>query len=155
MYLELIAVGTKMPPWVTQGFSEYSKRMPTECPLRLSEIPLAKRQKNVDLTRLIDKEGEKMLQSIPKGALVIALDSGGQQKSTAKLADDLGSWLQAGRDVAFLVGGPEGLAPACLQAAQQRWSLSQLTLPHPLVRIVVAEQLYRASSILKNHPYHR
>jgi 23S rRNA (pseudouridine1915-N3)-methyltransferase len=96
-----------------------------------------------------------MLKAIPKGCRIVALDVGGKAWSTEQLSDQLGQWMGAGPDIALLVGGPEGLAEACLQQADGRWSLSPLTLPHPLVRVVVAEQLYRAWSLLRNHPYHR
>ena len=155
MYLELIAVGTRMPAWVEQGFKDFEKRMPPECSLRLVEIPLAKRQKGVEVQRLLEKEGTKMLKAVSKGAYVIALDARGQQKSTQRLAEELDQWMRLGRNVAFLVGGPDGLAPECLKRADEVWSLSALTLPHPLVRVILSEQMYRAMSIIKNHPYHR
>lgn len=96
-----------------------------------------------------------MLAAIPKGARVVALDVKGKPWSTEGLSSNMEEWMQDGRDVALLVGGPDGLDPRCLQQAQQRWSLSPLTFPHPLVRVIIAEQLYRAHSIIKNHPYHR
>jgi 23S rRNA (pseudouridine1915-N3)-methyltransferase len=149
MHIDLICVGQKMPSWVETGFKEYAKRLPR---LNLIEIPLRKRTKNADLARLQRQEGEQMLAAIAQGAYVIALDERGQIWNTPQLAEQLAHWR---RRVALLVGGPEGLSTACLQRAQQRWSLSALTLPHQLVRIVVAEQLYRAWSLLNNHPYHR
>jgi 23S rRNA (pseudouridine1915-N3)-methyltransferase len=144
-----------MEAWVNEGYQEFARRMPQECALRLKEIPAVKRGKNADIPRILQQEGERMLGAIPSGARVIALDVDGRQWSTAQLAQQLEQWLPAGQDVALLVGGPEGLAPQCLERAQQRWSLSALTLPHPLVRVVVAEQLYRAWTIIKGHPYHR
>lgn len=155
MRLHLIAVGQRMPDWVEQGFREYARRMPPDCPLQLHEINAGKRGKGADLKRLREQEGERVLAAIPKGAWVIALEVGGRSWSTETLAGQLDGWRQQGRDVALLVGGPEGLAEACRQRADQLWSLSPLTLPHPLVRVVVAEQLYRAWTILSNHPYHR
>lgn len=155
MQLHLIAVGSKMPGWVEQGYQEYAKRLPPECALRLHEIPAGKRGKNADIVRLTRQEGEKMAATIPKGAHVVALEVGGKAWSTEQLSARLDHWLGEGRDVALLVGGPEGLEPILSASADERWSLSPLTLPHPLVRIVVAEQLYRAWSILKGHPYHR
>ncbi len=155
MQISLIAIGQKMPGWVNQGFNEYSKRMPPECQVKLVEIPLAKRSKNSDISRLIDKEGEQMLSAIKKDSLVVAMEVTGKAWTTPQLAERMADWMQSGRDIALLVGGPEGLAPACQKRAEQHWSLSRLTLPHPLVRIVIAEQLYRAISILKNHPYHK
>jgi len=144
-----------MPAWVTQGYAEYARRLPADCALRLVEIPAGKRGKGADIDRITQLEGEKMLAALPKGARVVALDVKGRPWSTEVLSRELDAWRHDGGDVALLVGGPEGLAPECVARAEQRWSLSNLTLPHPLVRIVVAEQLYRAWSILHNHPYHR
>jgi 23S rRNA (pseudouridine1915-N3)-methyltransferase len=155
MRIHLIAVGTGMPAWVEIGFQDYAKRLPPDCALRLVEIPAGKRTKNADLPRLMASEGERSLAAVPRGAQVLALDAHGTQWSTEQLSGQLDGWLHEGRDIALLVGGPEGLAPQCKERAAGVWSLSKLTLPHPLVRIVVAEQLYRAWSILKNHPYHR
>lgn len=144
-----------MPKWVEEGYAEYAKRLPSECALRLHEIPMAKRNKAADTKRLVQQEGERMLAAIPKGARVVALDVQGRTWSTPQLAGQLESWMAGGRDVALLVGGPDGLSRQCLDRAEQTWSLSPLTLPHPLVRVVVAEQLYRAWSITQGHPYHR
>ena len=155
MRIHLIAVGRRMPDWVNAGFEEYRKRMPPECRLELVEIAAGQRGKGADLARLQREEGEKMLAAIPRGTEVVALDAGGKRVDTEGLSRWLEGWLAGGRDVALLVGGPEGLAPACLERADRRWSLSPLTFPHPLVRILVAEQLYRAVSIVKGHPYHR
>ncbi len=155
MRIYLIAVGTRMPAWVTQGFEEYARRLPADCALQLVEIAAGKRGKNADIARITRDEGERTLAAIPKGARVVALDVKGRSWSTGQLSQQLDGWRHKGRDIALLVGGPEGLAAECLARAEQCWSLSPLTLPHPLVRIVVAEQLYRAWSILNGHPYHR
>ena len=155
MRVRLISVGNRMPGWVEQGYQEYAKRLPSECSLKLHEIAAGKRGKNADIVRLTCQEGEKMAAAIPKGARVVALEVGGKAWSTEQLSARLGSWMGDGRDVALLVGGPEGLEPGLSASADERWSLSPLTLPHPLVRIVLAEQIYRAWSILKGHPYHR
>ena len=155
MNIHLIAVGEKMPRWVQDGYSEYAKRLPTECALRLIEVPAGKRGKNADIARLIRDESERMLAAIPKGAAVLALEVGGRSWSTEQLAQNLDDWMGSGRDLALLVGGPDGLGVAARKAADQLWSLSPLTLPHPLVRVVLAEQIYRAWSILRNHTYHR
>jgi len=144
-----------MPAWVEAGYTDYARRLPAECGLSLTEIGAGRRTKGTDLRRLTEKEGEQMLAAVPRGARVIALDVGGRGWSTEQLAEQLRGWLAGGRDLALLVGGPEGLAPACLAAAGERWSLSPLTLPHPLVRVVLAEQIYRAWSLLAGHPYHR
>ena len=155
MKVHLIAVGERMPGWVEEGFGEYAKRLPPECALRLVEIPPGKRGKNSDIPRLRAQEGERILAAIPKNALVVALEVKGRPWSTEELSSRLGDWLQGGRDVALLVGGPDGLDEACRARADLQWSLSPLTLPHPLVRVVLAEQVYRAWSLLKGHPYHR
>lgn len=155
MQISLIAVGTRMPTWVTQGYEEYARRLPAECSLQLVEVPAGKRGKGADITRITQKEGQQTLAAVPTGTRVVAMDVKGHPWSTEELAKELDSWRHDGRDVALLVGGPEGLAPECLKSADRRWSLSNMTLPHPLVRIVIAEQLYRAWSLLHNHPYHR
>ncbi len=155
MRLRLICVGQKMPGWVSAGYHEYARRMPPELPLELVEIPLAHRGKNPDTARLVRRESDAILAATGQKDRVVALEVGGRPWSTEKLASQLEQWQQDGRDVSFLVGGPDGLADACRERATQQWSLSPLTLPHPLVRIVLAEQLYRAWSITRNHPYHR
>lgn len=142
-----------MPAWVTAGFSDYAGRMPRECRLELDEIPLGQRSGKDG--RAVAQEGERMLRRLADGGRLVALDVGGRALDTAGLARRLEGWLQDGRDVAFAVGGPDGLAPAVLERAEWRWSLSPLTLPHGLVRIVLAEQLYRATTVLAGHPYHR
>ena len=144
-----------MPEWVSQGYNEYARRMPPELSLDLVEIPLAHRGKNPDIPRLMQREGDAILSALGPRDRVIALEVGGRNWSTEKLAGQLESWQLDGRDVSFLVGGPDGLADICRDRADQLWSLSALTLPHPLVRILLAEQLYRAWSVTRNHPYHR
>ncbi len=155
MKLQLIAVGTRMPEWVQQGFTNYLRRFPKDMPFELIEIHAGKRSKNADIRRILDKEGEQMLAAVSKGNRIVTLDIPGAKWDTPQLAQQLERWKIDGRDVSLLIGGPEGLAPACKLAAEQSWSLSPLTMPHPLVRIVVAESLYRAWSITTNHPYHR
>ncbi len=155
MHIRMIAVGTRMPGWVQEGVKEYVKRLPREWGFRVQEIQLPHRGRNLPIQRLISAEGEKMLACLSAGTYAIALDSRGHQWSTEELAGQLASWLHQGQDLAFLVGGPEGLSPSCLQQARIHWSLSRLTFPHPLVRILVVEQLYRAWSLLQGHPYHR
>ena len=155
MRLRLICVGQKMPDWVTAGYNDYARRMPPELPLELTEIAMPHRGKNPDIPRLMQRESDSILSAVGQRDTVVALEVGGRPWSTEKLASQLERWQQDGQDVAFLVGGPDGLADACRQRADQQWSLSPLTLPHPLVRILLAEQLYRAWSITRNHPYHR
>ncbi len=144
-----------MPDWVQTGFMEYLRRFPKDMPFELTEVPAVKRGKNADIKRILEKEGEAMLAATGKGNRIVTLDIPGQPWETPQLAQQLERWKQDGRDVSLLIGGPEGLAPACKAAAEQSWSLSTLTLPHPLVRVLVAESLYRAWSITTNHPYHR
>ncbi|MCO4836955.1 MAG: 23S rRNA (pseudouridine(1915)-N(3))-methyltransferase RlmH [Oceanospirillaceae bacterium] len=155
MKIKLLAVGTKMPTWVTQGYDEYARRMPSDMQLQLQELGLGFRGKGADLKRAIAKEGEQMLSSIPAQDYVIALDVLGKPWSTQELAKQCGDWRMGGKNVTLLIGGPDGLADACLKRADKRWSLSPLTLPHPLVRVLLAEQIYRAWSLLNNHPYHK
>jgi 23S rRNA (pseudouridine1915-N3)-methyltransferase len=155
MNIYLISVGNRMPRWVAEGYQEYAKRLPGECALQLIEIAPGHRGKGADIARTLRDEGERMLKAVPKGCRIVALDVLGKAWDTEQLSTRLGQWMADGPDLALLVGGAEGLAPACQNAAQLRWSLSPLTLPHPLVRVVVAEQLYRAWSLLRNHPYHR
>ncbi|MEJ2397055.1 MAG: 23S rRNA (pseudouridine(1915)-N(3))-methyltransferase RlmH [Gammaproteobacteria bacterium] len=155
MRVHIIAIGDRMPAWVEQGYQEYAKRLGSELQLHLHEIPAEKRGKNADIRRIMQKEGERMLQAIPAGSEVIALDREGRMLSTEMLAEHFRQSLASGRDMALLIGGPEGLAEACLQRAQLRLSFSAMTFPHPLVRIILAEQIYRAYSILKQHPYHK
>ncbi len=155
MQIHIIAVGERMPEWVQVGYAEYAKRLPHECRLTLHEIPAGRRAKGADLARLIKDEGARCLAAVPKGARLIALERTGRALDTQAMARKLPGWLAEGRDVALMIGGPEGLARECLERADETWSLSALTLPHPLVRVLVAEQLYRAWSIYKNLPYHR
>ncbi|MGQ0587307.1 MAG: 23S rRNA (pseudouridine(1915)-N(3))-methyltransferase RlmH [Gammaproteobacteria bacterium] len=155
MRVRLIAVGTRMPKWVEAGVAEFQPRLPREWRFDVVEVPVAKRGANPDVQKLKQAEGEKMLRAIPPGAEVIALDERGETLSTLQWAQAVQGWQQHGRDVALLVGGPDGLAPECLARAGRRWSLSRLTLPHALVRVFVVEQLYRAWSVAAGHPYHR
>lgn len=155
MKVRLIAVGERMPDWVSTGFGEYAKRLSGEIRLELVEVSAGKRSKSSDLVRIKEAEGERMLAALQKDDRVVALDVRGKLHSTESLAAELQRSLPEGHDIALLVGGPEGLADCALARAKERWSLSALTLPHPLVRIVVAEQVYRCWSLLRGHPYHR
>ncbi len=155
MHLLVAAVGQRMPHWVAEGWSEYARRMPPNLGLSLREINLEKRGKNADTRRLRAIESQALLAAMPARARVIALDVKGHGWSTGKLAKNLEQWLGDGRDVGFMIGGPDGISAEVLQQADNRWSLGPLTLPHPLVRVVLAEQLYRAWTITQNHPYHR
>ena len=144
-----------MPRWVEEGWQEYVKRLPAELPLDLVEIPLNTRGKNADVARLIRQEGEAMLAKVQPGERIVTLEVQGKAWSTEQLASELDRWRLDARTVNLMVGGPEGLAPEVCARSEQRWSLSPLTFPHGLVRILVAEQLYRAHSLLVGHPYHR
>ncbi|MBF7053236.1 23S rRNA (pseudouridine(1915)-N(3))-methyltransferase RlmH [Halomonas sp. KAO] len=155
MRVRLLAVGTRMPAWVTEGVEEYRKRLPRDFSLQVEEIPPGQRGKNADLARAMASEAERIRAKLRGDEHVVALEVGGKAWSTERLAEQAEAWRLAGRDVALLVGGPDGLAPELSAAADQRWSLSPLTLPHPLVRILLAEQLYRAWTLMVGHPYHR
>lgn len=151
----LIAVGERAPDWVASGFSEYQKRLSHWLPLSLQEVAPGMRGKGRDAARAMSEEGARVLAALPRQAHVICLDGRGKLQSSEQLARRLEAWRQGGRDLAFLIGGPEGHAPEVIAAADESWSLGPLTLPHMLVRLIVAEQIYRAASLLANHPYHR
>ena len=155
MKARLIAVGEHAPGWVVQGFGEYQKRLSHWLPLELVEVAPGVRGKGRDTARAIADEGARVLDALPKNALVVALDGRGRMHSSEQLAVRLEHWRGQGRDLAFLIGGPEGHAMDVLARADEHWSLGPLTLPHMLVRLVLAEQLYRAAALLANHPYHR
>ena len=144
-----------MPSWVEEAYREYAKRLPRECTLQLHEIPPGKRSKSQAPERAQQDEGLSILGAIPADCHVVALDVQGRAWSTRELAASMQDWMASGRDVALLVGGPDGLSPACLERADRRWSLSALTFPHALVRVIVAEQIYRAWTVTTGHPYHR
>lgn len=154
MLLRLIAAGTRSPKWVDEGYAEYAKRLTQDYKLELVEIPLGQRSGG-DTQRAIEKEGERMLAAFGNHPYVVALQVGGKALTTEQLAQFLEGRARDGRSVVFCIGGPEGIAPAVDARSDFRWSLSSLTLPHALVRVVVAEALYRAVSVIKNHPYHR
>lgn len=155
MKINLVCVGTKMPAWVEAGFSEYSKRLPADFALSVTEIALGKRGKGGDIKQAIKKETDAVLAKLKDADHVVALEVTGKRLSTEALAERVDSIRMDGKNIALLVGGPDGLGQACRDRANEQWSLSALTLPHPLVRIVLAEQIYRAWSILNGHPYHR
>lgn len=155
MAVKLLAVGRNMPQWVDDAFHDYAKRLPAEYALDLIEIRPEPRGKNDNIPKIIDREGEKILNAVPDQHTVIALDERGTSWNTLQLAAQLKRWREDQLKICLVVGGPDGLSDACRQKAQQIWSLSPLTLPHPLVRVIIAEQLYRAWSILTHHPYHR
>jgi len=153
--IHLLAVGTRMPDWVSAGYREYARRLPRECSLQLVELPAGGRGKGRSVPQARTEEGRQLLAAIPRDCTVVALDEHGSQWTTAALAARLQEWLGSGRDVALLVGGPDGLDESCLARADLSWSLSGLTFPHALVRVLLAEQLYRAWTLTTGHPYHR
>ncbi len=152
MQLGLIAVGRKMPAWVQTGTQEYTKRFPKQWQFGIRELAQAN---SGSVAKNKSLEAGALLSAVPDKSHVVALDNRGSQWSTEQLAQQLQQWLELGKPVNFLVGGPDGLDNTVLSHANQQWCLSPLTFPHPLVRIVVCEQLYRAHSLLINHPYHR
>ncbi len=157
MRFHLVAVGTKMPAWIDQGFYDYARRLHGGARLELHEIPLGRRRSDspADIERARAEEGRRLRANLPAGAEVIALEVSGRAVDTPTIAQQIAEWQRTGRSVAFLVGGPDGLERELVREADAVWSLSALTFPHALVRVMLAEQLYRALSILHKHPYHR
>ena len=155
MKVKLITVGTRMPSWVQAGCEEYGKRIKQDLGFELIEVPLTKRSKASNVESFRKKEAALLLEKIEPADLVIALEVNGKTLDTPGLAAELEKYRTQGVNLSLLVGGPDGLDQSCLQRANVQWSLSRLTLPHPLVRIVLVEQLYRAVSLTKGHPYHR
>ena len=158
MKIRILTIGQKMPAWVLTGFEDYFKRIQPFVQTQVIELPMAKRAKNdsdADILKYCQQEGESILNALKPNETLIALEVGGRELSTEKLATTMKQWMLEGNDVALAIGGPDGLSDAVRQAAAWHWSLSKLTMPHPMVRILLIEQLYRAMSINHNHPYHR
>ncbi|BBU27103.1 ribosomal RNA large subunit methyltransferase H [Burkholderia sp. THE68] len=155
MKLVILAVGHKMPDWITNGFDEYAKRMPPELRIELKEIKPEQRSSGRNAESVMAAEKQRIEAALPKNARVVALDERGRDWTTMQLANALPAWQQDGRDVAFVIGGADGLDPAVKSRAELMLRISSLTLPHGMVRVLLAEQLYRAWSITQNHPYHR
>jgi 23S rRNA (pseudouridine1915-N3)-methyltransferase len=155
MKLIIISVGHKMPDWITAGFNEYVKRMPREAQIVLQEIKPEPRTTGKTTTQIMEAEAQRILAVLPTNCLRIALDERGSQPTTKQLAAQMQDWMREGCDVAFIIGGADGLHASVKQSARQLMALSALTLPHALVRVLLAEQLYRAHSLMQNHPYHR
>jgi 23S rRNA (pseudouridine1915-N3)-methyltransferase len=155
MKCRLIAAGTRLPEWVNSGFQEYQKRLRVPLAMELHEIPVATRRAGENPDRAIRREGADMLAALGKDDYVVALEIAAKAMNTEQLSAWLAERMRDGRTLALLIGGPDGLSPQCRERAHQSWSLSPLTLPHGLVRVIVAEQLYRATSLLAGHPYHR
>ncbi len=154
MRIQLVTVGTRVPDWVDAGFQDYARRLPPQWRLQLKTLRAPKRR-ILTAGGCIAHEGDRLLAAVPPKNHVVALHKCGGAWGTEELAARIGQWFHAGRDIALIIGGPDGLAPACLARANEQWSLSRLTLPHALVRVIVVEQLYRASTIIRGHPYHR
>ncbi len=144
-----------MPDWVGVASNDYGRRLPAEIQINAILLPLIKRGKNPDIPRIIRDESRKILAAVPKGSLLVVLDVVGKSISTMKLSAILEGWLQQAQDVSIVIGGPDGVSDELLSQASLKLSLSALTFPHPLVRVILLEQIYRAWSILNNHPYHR
>ncbi|WP_066452902.1 23S rRNA (pseudouridine(1915)-N(3))-methyltransferase RlmH [Castellaniella caeni] len=155
MKLLVYAVGNRMPGWVQDAWQDYAKRMPRECLVELHEIRPEPRTHGKTAAQLMQAEAQRIEAAVPPSAWRVILDEHGQDLSTQALAGHLRTWMGSGQDVALIVGGPDGLAPSLKQGARQMLRLSSLTLPHPMVRVLLVEQLYRAWSILAGHPYHR
>ncbi len=155
MKLLILAVGHKMPEWITSGFNEYTKRMPREATIALIEVKPEPRTTGKTVPQIMEAEAQRINAALPKDVTRIVLDERGTHLSTKQMAQKMGDWLGGGRDVAFIIGGADGLHESVRGSAQQLLALSALTLPHGMVRVLLAEQLYRAYSLLHNHPYHR
>ena len=155
MRLLVVAVGTRMPAWVTQAYTEFAKRMPREMPLELIEVKAEPRNSGKTVPALLAAEAGRLRAALPSRARLVLLDEHGTDLSTKALAERLQAWAGGGEDVALLIGGPDGVAPELKQQAAERLRLSSLTLPHALVRVLLAEALYRAASLNRGHPYHR
>jgi 23S rRNA (pseudouridine1915-N3)-methyltransferase len=155
MKLLILAVGNKMPEWITLGFNEYTKRMPREASISLIEIKPEPRTTGKTVPQIMEAEAQRIEAALPKDVTRIVLDERGAALTTKQLSQKMHDWLGSGRDVAFIIGGADGLHQSVRDAAQQLLALSALTLPHGMVRVLLAEQLYRAHSLLHNHPYHR
>lgn len=155
MHIYVITVGQRMPHWVVEGYQDYARRLPQQCSLQLVEVATARRGKSGNSIQWQQEECNRLLAAIPSNSKVIACDEHGESWTTEKVAEHLQTWMNEGQNVVLLIGGPDGLAPACLEQAAYTWSLSALTLPHGLVRVILAEQIYRAFSFLTHHPYHR
>ena len=155
MKLLILAVGHKMPSWINAGFNEYSKRMPREAKIELLEIKPEPRTTGKSVTQIMEAEAQRIQAALPKDVVRIVLDERGTHWTTKQLTQHMQEWLSGGRDVAFIIGGADGLHESIRSSANQILALSAMVLPHGMVRVLLAEQLYRAHSLLHNHPYHR
>ena len=155
MHIYIVSVGTKMPAWVNDGYRAYAQRIPRVYALKLVEVDPVRRTKSVSRAKALEQEGKRVLAAIPPASHVVALVESGTSLSSTGFAHKLGEWQAGAGDIVFLIGGADGLSAECLQRADERWSLSDLTFPHALVRVILIEQIYRAWTLLSRHPYHR
>ncbi len=157
MKITIVSIGTKLPDWINQGVDVYARRFKSmmDYSLTIKEIPAKKRHKNANINKIIAIESQALIDAVPKNNNIIALDVGGQRLSSEKLANKLSNYHDSGENITVLIGGPEGFNDSVRAIARECWSLSDLTLPHPIARIILVETLYRSISILHNHPYHR
>ena len=155
MKLIIAAVGTKMPGWVETGYAEFAKRLPRDCPMELIEVKAEPRTTGKTPAAMMAAEAERLRAALPTRRRLVVLDERGDDVSTKQLAERLQKWMGGGDDVAFVIGGPDGLDPALKAEAHEKIRISSLTLPHAMVRPLLAEALYRAWSLHNNHPYHR
>lgn len=153
--IELLAAGTKPPAWIASGITEYQKRLPRDWSFTIKDIPVSKRHKGEPVGKAIEAEGQRMLSAITPGSMVVSMDRNGKNWSTQELAAQMQDWQIDMGKVQFLIGGPDGLSKDCLDQSHRSWSLSRLTFPHFMVRLLLAEQIYRAWSVINNHPYHK
>ena len=153
--IELLAAGTKPPAWIASGIQEYQKRLPRDWQFNIKEIPVTKRQKGEPVEKAIKQEGQRMMAALSPGSVVVTMDRNGQNWSTEQLAENIQEWQRESGKLQLLIGGPDGLAQECLDRANRSWSLSKLTFPHFMVRLLLAEQVYRAWSVINRHPYHK
>ena len=155
MKLIILAVGNKMPSWITEGFNEYSKRMPREAKIELVEIKPEPRTTGKSVPQIMEAEAQRIRVALPPDALRIVLDERGTHLTTKQFTQHMKNWMGGGRDVAFVIGGADGLHESIRSSANLLLALSAMVMPHGMVRVLLAEQLYRAHSLLHNHPYHR
>ncbi|MCG6868349.1 MAG: 23S rRNA (pseudouridine(1915)-N(3))-methyltransferase RlmH [Gammaproteobacteria bacterium] len=155
MRIRLVCIGTRPPSWVREGYRDYARRLPRSCALELAEVPPARSARLRNSRSARNDECQRLLAAVPDGDYRVALDETGEQWTTSELSRVLENWMGQGRNVSLMIGGADGLSNECIDAADTRWSLSRLTFPHAMVRVVVAEQIYRAWTILQHHPYHR
>lgn len=153
--IELLAAGTKPPAWIASGIQEYQKRLPRDWQFNIKEIPVTRRQKGEPVDKAIKQEGQRMMSALSPGSVVVTMDRNGQNWSTEQLAENIQEWQRESGKLQLLIGGPDGLAQECLDRANRSWSLSKLTFPHFMVRLLLAEQVYRAWSVINRHPYHK